>query len=70
MTTAVSGAELFNEMGLGPDAGSIKTGFVGRLLFYYRGSAGSSFFVYIDAGGTVCCYRHTQTLRMSSGNVW
>ena len=39
-------------------------------LFYYRGSAGSSFFVYIDAVGTVCCYRHTQTLRMSSGNVW
>lgn len=37
MTTAVSGAELFNEMGLGPDAGSIKTGFVGRLRIYRDG---------------------------------
>lgn len=34
-------------------------------LFYYRGSLGESFYVYVDRFGEVCCYRRSHVARMS-----
>ncbi len=34
-------------------------------LFYYRGSLGESFSVYVDRFGEVCCYQRSHVVRMS-----
>jgi hypothetical protein len=33
-------------------------------FFYYRGTLGESFYVYLDCAGVVCCHQRTHSMRM------
>src|SRR5262249_35173713 len=40
-----------------------------RELFYYRGTLGESFSVYVDSAGHVCCYQRTNAFIMSLSGI-